>query len=296
LLLRFYSVVNAIEQREHGVAGGPVTSAMWSHNCRWYQLAESIDDFDDVRESLVLGQGWTRRWTAAWRYAEAEVRSPVRDLASLPTVGCTLVRRFSWHRGQWHRSGLQFLVSTGRHHGYESLEEARLLLALDFAAGLVDVLSQPFRLRFATGDGWYEHVPDFLAYTRTGRWLIDVRPAVRIGAEDRVKFAAAAEVASLLGWRYAVVTGWKPHVMSTVDTLSAQRRPLNNRLGLVDVLLTGVARAPRPFADLAADTVAPAVARAYVLHLLWHHRLGIDLGRPLGDRTLVYAGEDGGQG
>jgi hypothetical protein len=33
-------------------------------------------------------------------------------------------------------------VSTGRHHGFESLEEARLLLALDFAGDLVDVLTQ----------------------------------------------------------------------------------------------------------------------------------------------------------
>jgi hypothetical protein len=34
------------------------------------------------------------------------------------------------------------------HHGAESLEEARLLLALDFAADLTDVVSQPLRLRF----------------------------------------------------------------------------------------------------------------------------------------------------
>jgi len=60
------------------------------------------------------------------------------------------IRCFSWQRGQRHRPGLQFLVSTGRHHGAESLEEARLLLALDFAGDLVDVVSQPMRLRFGT--------------------------------------------------------------------------------------------------------------------------------------------------
>jgi hypothetical protein len=32
------------------------------------------------------------------------------------------------------------LVNTGRHHGFESLTEARLLLALDFAGDLVDHL------------------------------------------------------------------------------------------------------------------------------------------------------------
>jgi hypothetical protein len=49
------------------------------------------------------------------------------------------VRRFGWRTGQRHRPGLQFLVSTGRHHGFESLAEQRLLLALDFVPGLLDV-------------------------------------------------------------------------------------------------------------------------------------------------------------
>lgn len=49
----------------------------------------------------------------------------------MPTVGCQPVRQFGWHRRQRHRLGLQFLVSTGRR--FESLEEAWLLLALDFA-------------------------------------------------------------------------------------------------------------------------------------------------------------------
>jgi hypothetical protein len=128
----------------------------------------------------------------------------------MPVVGCEPVRRFAWSRGQRHRPGLQYLVSTDRLHGCESMAEARLLLVLDFAGRLDEVISQPFRLRFATGNGEREHVPDFLAYTRSGRWLIDVRPAARVGERDRVAFAASAEVALLHGWRYVVVAGWKP--------------------------------------------------------------------------------------
>lgn len=182
-------------------------------------------------------------------------------------------------------------MSTGRLHGFESLEEARLLLALDFAADLVDVIAQPFRLRFLAIDGPREHVPDFLALTRSGRWLIDVRPATRVGERDWVAFAASAEVALLHGWRYIVVTGWKPHVPTTVDTLSAQRRPLTDRLGLVDALLAMTAEQPRTFAELAECTVAPPVARAYLVHLLWHRRLGMDLREPLSDRTLLMAAD-----
>jgi hypothetical protein len=81
------------------------------------------------------------------------VACAVRDLDAVPVAGCQPVRRFSWRRGQRHRPGLQFMVSTGRLHGFESLEERALLLALDFAGAVEEVLPQPFRLRFETAGG-----------------------------------------------------------------------------------------------------------------------------------------------
>lgn len=268
-------------------------TVLWSHRCGWDELAEHSTSFSEASGMLDLYPEWTRRWSVTWRYAGGEVTAPVRDLGSTPVTGCEPVRRFSWSRRQRHRPGLQYLVSTDRLHGYESLEEARLLLVLDFAADLVEVISQPFRLRFSTEDGEREHVPDFLADTRAGRWLIDVRPAARVGERDRVAFAASAEVALLHGWRYVVVSGWKPHVLSTVDTLSAQRRPLTDRLGLVKTLLSSAAEKPHSFGELAELTVAPPIARAYLLHLLWHRRLGMDLTKPLGDASLVVCAEGG---
>jgi hypothetical protein len=180
------------------------------------------------------------------------------------------------------------MVSTGRHHGFESIAEQRLLLALDFASGVSDVLGQPFRLRFATGSGWREHIPDFLAVTAEGGLLIDVRPGERIGDDDRVCFAAAREAALAAGWSYLVVTGWRKHVQTGLDTLSAQRRPLRDPLSLQPELLTAVASGPRSFGDLVAATRLPAVARAHALHLIWHRRLGIDLSAPLNDTTTVW--------
>jgi hypothetical protein len=237
---------------------------------------------------LDLGPGWAARWTAAWKVSGAEVACPVRDLGSFPLQGCGPVRRFSWRRGQRHRPGLQFMMSTGLHHGFESLEEARVLLALDFAEAVTRVVCQPFRLRFTTADGAGEHIPDVLAVAADGVWLIDVRPAARIGEPDRVKFAASAEVALACGWRYLVVAGWRAHVMATLDTLSSQRRPLADPLCLQEALLGAVSRGTRSFGDLAAGTIAPPVARAQLLHLLWHRRLSIDLARPLTDATLVH--------
>ena len=86
------------------------------------------------------------------------------------------------------------MVSTGRHHGFESHAEQQLLLALDFAGELIEVLSQPFRLTFTSTDGSGDHIPDFLAVTRGGSWLVDVRPGERIKAELRVGSGVVEEL------------------------------------------------------------------------------------------------------
>lgn len=248
----------------------------------------------EARAALTLGPGWAQRWTASWRLSGGQVVCAVRDLASMRVAGAEPVRRFTWRANQRHRPGLQFLVSTGRHHGFESLAEQRLLLALDFAGEVIDVLSQPFRLRFAAAGGWQEHIPDFLVLARGGRWLLDVRPADRIGPEDLVRFAAASEAAFAAGWRYEVVAGWRPHVLTTLDTLASQRRPLADPLGTQPKLLEVAGRGPLPFAELVAANSYPAVARAHALHLIWHRSLAIDLMQPLGDRTLIWPVPAGG--
>jgi hypothetical protein len=247
------------------------------------------------RARLELGPGWTRRWTATWQVSGGDEVSLVRDLGPVPVAGCEPVRRFSWGRRQRHRPGLQFNVSTGRLHGFESLEEQSLLLALDFTRA-EEILPQPFTLRFGIpGGGFREHVPDFLAVSGDGaRWLFDVRPARLVKEDDAMCFAAAAEAALEAGWRYSVVAGWRPHVLTGVDALSAQRRDLQDRLGLQDLLLEAVSEGPAAFGDLVAATPLPAVARAHALHLLWRRRLGTDLSRPLGDGSPVWlAGGNG---
>ena len=85
------------------------------------------------------------------------------------------MRGFTWRAKQRHRPGLEVMASTGRGHGFESLEEVRLLVALDFV-GASEVLSQPFRLDFAHKGGSSWHIPDYLAVIGGGMWLMDVRP------------------------------------------------------------------------------------------------------------------------
>ena len=197
------------------------------------------------------------------------------------------MRRFTWSTGQRHRPGLAMVASTGRLHGFESIAEQRLLLTLDFL-GVTELLGQPMTLRFTTaGGGTAEHVPDFLAVTRSGVVLFDVRPAERIGDRDRVKFAATAEAALSAGWGYLVVAGWRRQVQATLDALSAQRRPLSDPLGIQGQLLDAVG-GPLPFGDLVRRTSYPVIGRAHAIHLLWRRQLGTDLARPLGDESVVW--------
>ncbi|MFD9226127.1 TnsA-like heteromeric transposase endonuclease subunit [Streptomyces sp. NPDC060064] len=217
----------------------------------------------------------------------------MRDLAAVPMLSSQPVRRFTWRARQRHRPGLQFMVSTGRHHGFESLEEQRLLLVLDFLQ-VQEVLPQPFRMEFAHDQGRSEHTPDFLAVMADGsRWLFDVRPGCLVKEADALKFAASVEAAFSCGWRYAVVTGWLRHVLSVLDALSAQRRRLDDPLGLQAEVMAGTAAGPVAFGELVRRTSLPAVARAHALHLLWHRRLGADLGRPLDDDSMVWPVDEG---
>lgn len=162
-----------------------------------------------------------------------------------------------------------------------------MLLASDFAASLLEALSQPFRLRFFVGGKPIQHTPDFLLVTESGLFLIDVRPAGRIKTEDALKFAAAAEAALSAGWRYGVVVGWRPHVLTNVDALSAERRPLPDVLGIQEQLRKAAARGPLPYAELVECCRIPAIGRAHAIHLLWNRHLGVDLSVPFGDASQV---------
>ncbi|MEV6080705.1 TnsA-like heteromeric transposase endonuclease subunit [Streptomyces sp. NPDC052069] len=277
-------------ERVRRAAGGVVATAggpLWSHVAAWDELLVPVS-VEGGGNGLDLGEGWTGRWTVTWKTGGDEVSCLVRDLVRTPMVDGDPIRCFSWQREQRHRPGLQFLVSTGRHHGAESLEEARLLLALDFAGGLVDVVSQPMRLRFGTADKRRSHTPDFLAVTRSGVWLIDVRPEPLIKDKDRESFAAAAEVALACGWHYVVAARWRDHVCSSLDAFSSRRRPLSDPLGLRPALL-GAVRPGVTFGELAAAAAYEPLARAQLLHLLWHRKLGVDLAQPLADRSPVVA-------
>ena len=272
-----------------GQFGAVVPGPLWSHMAGWGDLLVPVPATD--ASGLDLEGGWPDRWRVIRRVDRDRVSCSVLELSRMHGTSGGPVRWFSWQREQGHRPGLQYLVSTRRHHGAESMEEARVLLALDFAGDLVDVVSQPLLLRFTTTSGkTREHTPDFLAVTRSGTWLIDVRPEPRIEGKDAESFAAAAEAALACGWQYAVAARWREHVPASLDAMSSQRRPLGDPLGLRPGLLAAAREQGARFGEAAAASRCEPVARAQLLHLIWHRRIGIDFAEPLADRSRLVAG------
>jgi hypothetical protein len=80
-------------------------------------------------------------------------------------------------------SGPGGVVSTGRLHGFESLVEQRLLLALDFL-GVVDLLARPMALKFGHQERWHVRASPGLSDRDAGR-----RPGDRCAARrpDRAR-------------------------------------------------------------------------------------------------------------
>ena len=150
------------------------------------------------------------------------------------------------------------------------------------------MVSQPLRFRFDTAAA-RDHTPDFLAVTPGD--LADRRPA---GRADRGRGPGVVRGRGRAGAGMWVAirggAGWRDHVLAGVDGFSSQRRPLSDPSGRGARVLAG-AVGGRGFGELAESSAFPPVARAHLLHLLWHRRLGLDLRWPLGDRSIVMAAE-----
>lgn len=112
------------------------------------------------------------------------------------------IRRFGSHRGQRHRPGLFWSVTTGGHVPYESrLELDRLWLA-DFDPAVTWIAARPMSLSGRHEDVLQRHVPDFLL-TRADLQplVVDVKP---------LEFASSPDAQRILAWTALVcrTAGW----------------------------------------------------------------------------------------
>lgn len=259
-----------------------------SAHARWTDLVQIDASHRDGEFLPADTPNWTRSMTVRTRRGGQKVVSAGTAREDDFFLAVAPWRDFRWRTAQTNRPGLQYMVSTGRMNGFESVQERRLLDALDFDGRVVDLICQPLELVFSAGLRNWRHVPDYLVGLNDGRkLLLNVRPQAMIDDPDRVKFAAADRLAAARGWAHEVVCGYVEPARSTVNAVSAARRPQADPFGITPELLEAARQGPLPFGDLVARTSHPALARRLALGLVWDRVLSVDLAVPLEDTSLV---------
>ncbi|WP_410677188.1 hypothetical protein [Amycolatopsis sp. cmx-4-68] len=70
-----------VEMRFDVVVDVSARTVLWSHRCSWTDLALAEPVSDQARRQLLLASDWSRRWTAAVRFADIEaLRRPTQPL------------------------------------------------------------------------------------------------------------------------------------------------------------------------------------------------------------------------
>lgn len=183
--------------------------------------------------------------------------------------------------GRENYSGAYWSATTGRHHWFESLYEKTALSVLDRDPDVVDIATQPFKLRWARLG--MTHFPDFLICRSDGsRLIVDVRPRRKIKARDAELFAITAAWAGSLEMDYRLFADLAKVQDWNIRLLAGYRHPRWACPAQVAEMLSarrGEARPLRHWEPLLGGTSSPA--RGLLLAAIWHGALEVDLGSRL---------------
>ncbi|WP_180970253.1 TnsA-like heteromeric transposase endonuclease subunit [Deinococcus planocerae] len=213
------------------------------------------------------------------------------DLSRIDVQALDLARPIKNYRGQTHVGGWYYFVKAKRHLRFESgLERLRLML-LDYDPDITLVAPQPFQLLFHQEGRALSHVPDLLI-VRPGRVRLveDVKPLKFVDRPANVlAFAATRQACERAGLEYSVWSEPPAVVAHNIRYLAGYRRVPQHLDEYAPVLL-----------DLARDTILLGTlaslagpnhwVRPVLYHLVWTHRLTLDLTRPLSNRSEVSPG------
>lgn len=198
-------------------------------------------------------------------------------------------RTFRWYRGQKHYSGWYWSATVRDLVIYESrLELANLMLA-DFDERVHGIVAQPFLLVAEVNGTERRHVPDFLLDTDSGPVVVDVKPAQRLqnrGVAEVLEWTR--EVVESRGWRYEVASEPPFPRAANIRFLAGYRR----EEGISSEYCDSVHRAAHAGMTIGAlidqfPDRPSALVRAATLHLIWRHRLHIDVDTVMTSRTQI---------
>lgn len=203
------------------------------------------------------------------------------------------VRSFPSYRGQRNFPGWYWSATVGRQIGFESWVERDHLVALDFDASVVGIVSQPFWLLWTPKGGRpRRHAPDFLVRSVDDTVsVLDSCPLPLIGDRDRAAFDATRRACEAVGWRYAVWDRMDTVVVANQRWLAGYRHPRCFDEAVAARLLD-VFTAPMPLMDGAELVGDPLGTLPVLYHLLWRQLLVADLAVVLSHRTIVRAAPD----
>jgi len=216
----------------------------------------------------------------------------LEDAALLDFGQVKAFRRPPAYRGQGNFPGWWWSVTTRAHVAYESWLERHYIIEADRDIRVTGISGQPFKLNWSEGRKQIRHVPDLFCRMLEGKGVVtDCRPADKIDEDLRHKAAVTAAACGIIGWDYRVAVEPDPVWAANLRWLSGYRHPRFGDEQLEELLITLFA-CPQPLGQAAQQAGDPIRVRPVLFHLLWRGRLSADLGRPLGETTLVTAVAD----
>ncbi|CAN3703020.1 hypothetical protein MMX123_03057 [Microbacterium sp. MM2322] len=215
------------------------------------------------------------------------------QLSGLELSSIAPIRLSKAYPGRQNYAGVYWSATTGRHHWFESLYEKTALSVLDRDPDVVDIATQPFKLRW--GRLGMVHFPDFLIRRSDGsRLIVDVRPRRRIKARDAELFAITAAWAASLEMDYRLFADLSKVQDWNIRLLAGYRHARWACPAPVTEMLAarrGEARTLRDWEPLLSGTSSPA--RGLLLAAIWHGALEVDLADSNSTPSPYARGRDG---
>jgi hypothetical protein len=222
-----------------------------------------MSDFEVSYRTGDTETGWENP-SACMERALADELLPVRMPAS--------------YKGQKSYPGHFWMSAMDEHLMYESKLEMAILLHLDFNPKVVNVVPQPFKMRFQRATRVYHHIPDFFVKYENGAGeVVNVKPSKWVNTErNQRSFNACASLSAEMGFSYSTRSEPDPLFMSNLWWLGGYRRRPSAMEDHTEFLLE-CASESMCIEDVLAKAKNSLLLRPILFHALWKQYLSVDL-------------------
>lgn len=193
------------------------------------------------------------------------------------------------YHGQPNRIGWYASPKAGAQLRFESGLERLRMQFLDFNPEVTAFAAQPFTLEWEDAGKVYHYTPNLLV-VRAGlsRVVEDVKPAAFHNSPKlQPAFSAARAALAPIGVTFALWAPPETTLVRNIQYLAGYRRPPGGLRAYLEPVLAALRERPHTLAELAERTGPPALTRPVIYHLIWVHRVRLDLTQPLSHSTLL---------